>query len=106
MTSSAVSVAARRGWKRSPGWKRSSRRSTRKSVEVHSLNFPHADHHLGDVTRFPRAVLFWASPSCPAWSDACGRGRDFATSTQDTLFDTDETPAERAERLARVSWLV
>jgi DNA (cytosine-5)-methyltransferase 1 len=77
---------------------------TKIAVDVHALNFPNADHHLGDVTkadlsRFPRADIFWASPSCPAWSDARGRRRDFDTSTQETLFEAEETPAERDERL-------
>ncbi len=76
---------------------------TKIAVEVHQLNFPNADHHIGDVTkadltRFPRADIFWASPACPAWSDARGKRRDFDTSTQESLFDAEETPAQRAER--------
>jgi DNA (cytosine-5)-methyltransferase 1 len=57
------------------------------AVEVHSMNFPRADHYLGDVasadiTRFPRADLFWASPVCPPWTDARGKRRDFDRSAQ------------------------
>lgn len=64
----------------------------RLAVETHAANFPDVDHYLGDVaaadiTRFPRADLFWASPSCPPWTDARGRRRDFDRSTQDALFD-------------------
>jgi DNA (cytosine-5)-methyltransferase 1 len=74
------------------------------AVDVHALNFPKADHHIGDVTkadlsRFPRADIFWASPSCPAWTDARGKRRDFDTSTQESLFDLTETPSQQAERL-------
>lgn len=73
------------------------------AVEVHERNFPHARHILGDITkqdltRFPRADLFWASPSCPAWTDARGRRRDFDRSTQPALFE-DETPEQQAERV-------
>lgn len=73
------------------------------AVETHALNFPNADHHIGDITKadltkFPRADLFWASPSCPAWTDARGKKRDFDTSTQEALFSPDESPAEREAR--------
>jgi DNA (cytosine-5)-methyltransferase 1 len=52
------------------------------------------DHYCGDVvkadiTRFPGADLFWASPSCPWWTDAAGRRRDFDRSTQGVLFGPD-----------------
>ncbi|GAA4890699.1 DNA cytosine methyltransferase [Saccharopolyspora cebuensis] len=62
------------------------------SVEVHGMNFPDADHYCGDVAkediaRFPSADLFWASPSCPPWSNARGVRRDFDHSTQGVLFD-------------------
>jgi DNA (cytosine-5)-methyltransferase 1 len=64
------------------------------AVESHSRNFPAVDHYCGDVvkadiTRFPRADLFWASPSCPWWTDAAGRRRDFDRSTQQVLFGPD-----------------
>lgn len=63
----------------------------RLAVDVHSLNFPRADHYLGDVAaaniaQFPRADIFWSSPACPAWTDARGVRRDFDRSTQTVLF--------------------
>lgn len=76
-----------------------------RAVEVHSLNFPEADHYRGDVTkadlaRFPRADLFWASPACPPFSNARGEKQYFDRATQDALFeDPNESPAERAKRL-------
>ncbi|MER7015314.1 DNA cytosine methyltransferase [Saccharopolyspora sp. NPDC000359] len=61
------------------------------AVEVHGMNFPAADHFCGDVAktdiaRFPAADLFWASPSCPPWSNARGVRRDFDRTTQGLLF--------------------
>lgn len=62
------------------------------AVEVHTKNFPAADHYCGDIvkadiTRFPRADLFWGSPACPAWTTARGVRRDFDNSLQGVLFD-------------------
>lgn len=62
------------------------------AVDVHALNFPSAEHYCGDVAkediaRFPAADLFWASPSCPPWSNARGVRRDFDRTTQGVLFD-------------------
>ena len=77
----------------------------RLAVEVHALNFPAADHYLGDVTkadvtRFPRADLFWSSPACPPFTDARGRKQYFDQATALTLFDDpSETPGARAARL-------
>jgi DNA (cytosine-5)-methyltransferase 1 len=77
-----------------------------KAVEVHALNFPDADHYLGDVTkadltRFPRADLFWSSPACPPFSNARGEKQFFDAATQAVLFDDpDESEAERAARVA------
>lgn len=64
------------------------------AVDVHALNFPAADHYLGDVAkadiaRFPRADLFWASPACPKWTNARGVRRDFDRTNQVTLFGPD-----------------
>lgn len=62
-------------------------------VEAHSLNFPDADHlPPGDVrdidlAKLPPNPLFWASPSCPAWTTATGEKRYFDQSNQLTLFD-------------------
>ena len=76
-----------------------------KAVQVHAENFPAADHYLGDVTkadlaRFPRADLFWASPSCPPFSNARGTKQYFDAATEAVLF-TDPAESE-AERSARV----
>lgn len=76
-----------------------------RAIRVHELNFPHADHILGDVQKkktrrqLPPCDIFWASPACPPWSNARGERRDFDASTQqDMLFDPEESPAERARR--------
>jgi DNA (cytosine-5)-methyltransferase 1 len=67
------------------------------AVEVHEKNFPYADHYCGDIqkaeiTKFPRADLFWASPACPAWTDARGKKRDFDQSNQGVMFDKELGP--------------
>ncbi|GAB3812706.1 DNA cytosine methyltransferase [Kribbella italica] len=64
----------------------------RLAVEVHAKNFPWADHFCGDIVRaniagWPRADLFWASPACPAWSNARGVRRTFDQSLQGVMFD-------------------
>ncbi|MCX4707172.1 DNA cytosine methyltransferase [Streptomyces sp. NBC_01373] len=69
------------------------------AIEDHARNFPRADHFEGDVARadittFPRADIFWASPSCPPWSNARGKRRDFDSSTQGVLFWEDEPDPE------------
>lgn len=73
------------------------------AVEDHARNFPDADHFEGDVARarietFPRADIFWASPSCPPWSNARGRRRDFDHSTQLALPGWDEEPDPETKR--------
>jgi DNA (cytosine-5)-methyltransferase 1 len=86
---------------------------TQIAVDVHALNFPNADHHKGDVTqadltKFPRADLFWASPSCPAWSDARGKRRDFDRSTQETRRHQDRRaalPVRRRPGRRRMTYL-
>jgi hypothetical protein len=42
----------------------------REDLDVHAMNFPNADHYLGDIAKvdiatFPRADIFLTSPSCP-----------------------------------------
>lgn len=64
------------------------------AIKSHSENFPRADHYLGDVrsidlAKFPRADIFWASPSCPPFSSARGVRRDFDRDTQGVLFETE-----------------
>jgi DNA (cytosine-5)-methyltransferase 1 len=69
------------------------------AVEVHSLNFPKAEHYLGDVVRapietFPRADWFCSSPACPGWSDARGVRREFDKANQVRLFTDDDLGQE------------
>lgn len=76
-----------------------------RAIEVHALNFPDADHYCGDaakadLTKFPAADLFWASPACPPWSNARGQRRDFDKSTQGTLFGEQGPDPETAKRRA------
>lgn len=80
-----------------------------RAVETHAANFPTVEHHLGDVTkidltRFPRADLFWASPSCPDWTTAKGVRRVFDKTNQGTLFGDD--PSETEVKAARSRALV
>lgn len=78
------------------------------AIDVHALNFPDADHYLGDVTKadiesFPRTDLFWSSPACPPFSNARGEKQYFDLATQAALFDDpDESPDEREKRLSLV----
>jgi DNA (cytosine-5)-methyltransferase 1 len=76
-----------------------------RAIEVHSLNFPDADHYCGDaakadLTKVPAADLFWASPACPPWSNARGQRRDFDKSTQGALFGDQGPDPETAKRRA------
>jgi DNA (cytosine-5)-methyltransferase 1 len=73
-----------------------------RSIETHSANFPEVDHYQGDIAavdlvRFPRADIFWASPSCPDWTTAKGVKRVFDKTNQYTLFG-DGTVDDKAER--------
>jgi DNA (cytosine-5)-methyltransferase 1 len=77
-------------------------------VQVHALNFPNAEHlPPGDVRELdlaslPATDLFWASPSCPAWTSATGEKRYFDQSNQLTLLDDElgviEDPARARSR--------
>lgn len=72
------------------------------AIRSHAANFPNVDHYQGDVieadiTRFPRADIFWASPACPPWTDARGVKRDFDKTNQQTLFG-EEGPPENIVR--------
>src|SRR5690606_9352329 len=79
-------------------------------VDVHALNFPAAEHlPPGDVedidlASLPYSELFWASPACPAWTDAKGKKRHFDRSNQYTLIADEqlgvvlEDPAESRSR--------
>lgn len=83
------------GWEQVPGIElRIAANHNPIAVEVHELNFPGAEHlPPGDVRKIaleklPATELFWASPACPAWSDAKGQKRYFDQSNQYT-FDMD-----------------
>ncbi|MBF6358245.1 DNA cytosine methyltransferase [Nocardia higoensis] len=79
-------------------------------VDVHSLNFPAAEHlppgdvKAIDLATLPYSELFWASPACPAWTDAKGKKRYFDRSNQYTLIDDEQLgvviddPAESRSR--------
>lgn len=75
-----------------------------RALQSHAANFPDVDHFQGDireadVTRWPAADLFWASPECPKWSVARGKKRDYVTSLQGALFGgekDEETERSRA----------
>lgn len=74
----------------------------KQAIASHAANFPNADHFDGDVERadittFPRADIFTASPVCPPWSNARGERRDFDTSTQGQLF-WEHTPTPETRR--------
>ena len=77
-----------------------------KAIESHSLNFPGTEHfqgdiHDADVRRFPAGDLFWASPECPAWSQARGKRRDY--DKQPDLFG-DVLPDAAADRSRALMW--
>jgi DNA (cytosine-5)-methyltransferase 1 len=77
-----------------------------RAIETHAANFPATEHYQGDihdadVARFPAADLFWASPECPAWSQARGRPRAF--DRQPDLFG-ETLPDEAADRSRALMW--
>lgn len=77
-----------------------------RAIDTHAANFPHTEHYRGDlhdadVAKFPAADLFWASPECPAWSQARGRQRDF--DRQPDLFG-DVLPDEATDRSRALMW--
>lgn len=43
-----------------------------------------------DLPKMPYSELFWASPACPAWTDAKGKKRYFDKSNQYSLLSDDE----------------
>ncbi|MBA4856824.1 DNA cytosine methyltransferase [Nocardia farcinica] len=99
------------GWEEVPGIElRLAANHNPVCVEVHTLNFPDAEHlppgdvEAIDLATLPYTELFWASPACPAWTDAKGRKRYFDKSNQYTLLSDDELgtviedPAEARSR--------
>jgi hypothetical protein len=96
-----------RGATRVPGvWAKLAVNHWQTAVDTHAANFPGADHERADVrtldvTKLPRAGIFWASPACPPWTDARGRKRDFDKQTvqQGVLFGEHKPdPAIRRAR--------
>lgn len=72
-----------------------------RAIETHALNFPHVDHYQGDIREapvhtWPVADVFWASPSCPDWSTAQGKRRDYHE--QDAIPGLEPERDESAER--------
>jgi DNA (cytosine-5)-methyltransferase 1 len=72
-------------------------------IRTHAANFPDADHYQGDVrsidvAKFPYFPLFLAAPSCPPFTDASGKRRDFDRDTQGVLFET-ESDAQTTQRM-------
>ncbi|ADJ47888.1 DNA cytosine methyltransferase [Amycolatopsis mediterranei] len=81
------------------------------AIATHALNFPGMDHYEGDIAKadigtFPRVDFFWASPSCPPWTDARGVKRDFDQSTQGVLFDPATGPRATDPSVARARALM
>jgi DNA (cytosine-5)-methyltransferase 1 len=77
-----------------------------RAIDTHAANFPATEHYRGDlhdadVRKFPAGDLFWASPECPAWSQARGRQRDF--DRQPDLFG-EVLPDEAADRSRALMW--
>lgn len=73
-----------------------------RAIESHAANFPDVDHHQGDirdldVSKLPYAEMFWASPECPAWSQANGKQRTYATCDQE-IPGLERPRDEEAER--------
>jgi len=77
-----------------------------RALESHAANFPDTRHYQGDIremdmSAFPRGDIFWASPSCPTWSQARGKQRDF--DRQPDLFG-ETLPDEATERSRALMW--
>lgn len=70
------------------------------AIATHAANNPGVEHFQGDVqradiTKFPHAAFFWASPACPKWTNARGVERDFDKANQIAIpgleIEVDET---------------
>ncbi|MEU0237622.1 DNA cytosine methyltransferase [Nocardiopsis sp. NPDC006198] len=70
------------------------------AIATHAANHPDVEHYEGDVQKirvadvFPRVKVYWASPACPAWSDARGVSRTFDKANQLTLWGAELTEEE------------
>ncbi|MGI5122769.1 DNA cytosine methyltransferase [Marinactinospora thermotolerans] len=62
------------------------------AIQTHRANHPDVEHYTGDVQKirvaevFPRVKVYWASPACPAWTDARGMKRTFDRTNQLALW--------------------
>ncbi|KOX13707.1 hypothetical protein ADL05_18635 [Nocardiopsis sp. NRRL B-16309] len=70
------------------------------AIATHRANHPGVEHYTGDVQKirvadvFPRVKVYWASPACPAWSDARGVKRTFDRTNQLALWGAPMTEEE------------
>lgn len=77
------------------------------AIRSHTANHPDTDHFQGDlqqggiVESLPWAEIFWASPSCPAWSQANGETRTF--DQQPSLLSLEEFADEERELYGEVT---
>src|SRR5260370_30807285 len=79
-----------------------------RAIDTHAANFPGTEHYRGDlhdadVGKFPAGDLFWASPECPAWTQARGRQRDY--DKQPDLLGV-ALPDDAADRARALTWAV
>lgn len=75
------------------------------AIATHAANNPGVDHFQGDVqkadiTKFPPAAFFWASPACPKWANARGVVRDFDKVNQIQIPGL-EAPVDEAAKRSR-----
>lgn len=79
------------------------------AIATHRANHPGVEHYTGDIQQvrvadvFPRVKVYWASPACPAWSDARGVKRTFDRTNQLALWgapmNEEEVKATRSRAL-------
>jgi DNA (cytosine-5)-methyltransferase 1 len=78
-----------------------------RAIEVHSANFPGADHLIADVSnydmrRLPRTDVLWASPICTELSPAGGRRRN--TAQLSLLEEAGHVPTKALDRTRATFW--
>jgi DNA (cytosine-5)-methyltransferase 1 len=77
------------------------------AIRSHTENHPETDHFQGDlqqqgiVEALPYAEFFWASPSCPAWSQGNGEPRTF--DKPPSLMSLEEFTDEERELYGEVT---
>ncbi|NYH85349.1 DNA (cytosine-5)-methyltransferase 1 [Actinopolymorpha cephalotaxi] len=74
------------------------------AIASHQANFPDVEHYDGDIrrtdlTRFPYAAFFWASPACPDWTNAKGKKRTFDKANRVSIFGDEEVTEEEARAM-------